>query len=797
MTNQFDFMLQRAILENQRGESANAERILKDILKKDPRNYLALNVIGLIKITQKDYKTAVLFLKKAIKINEFDPQLNYNLANALNDCKAYQEAIFYHKKTINLIPGNTNAWINYGRCLHYLNQYQSALECFNKALEIDSKSFEALLNKAVALNKLNHYSESRKFLDKALNFNPYSIEGWMNKGLIDIQEKKYQDAVFCFDKVLNLEKENTDAILNKGIALRGLKKNEESLMCFDELLKITEENIEALCKRGELLIELNQYSDALNSFEKALRINPQLSNAHCNIGLIFYKLRNYGQAIASLNKAVSLDQNLSEAHANRGNVLRELKEFDSAIIAFERALQDKKLDWLLGDKIFTKMQCADWSNLSDEKTNLELQVEAEEKVLTPLSALCLFDKPFLHKTCAQIYGDAVHPADNSLGAIDKYPREEIIRVGYYSADFRTHPVSLLLAELFELHDRKKFEIIAISFGIDDQSSFRSRLVNCFDKFIDVQGLSDRQVAALSRELKINIAIDLGGFTADNRMGIFAYRAAPIQVSYLGYPGSLGREYYDYIIADKVIIPKEYRKFYLEKVAYLPHSFMTDDSHRLMAPKLFTREEFGLPSNAFIFCAFNNAFKINEEMVSCWSQILLSKKDGVLWLSENNLTFKENIKKEFKKYGIETNRIFFAGRLDSLDEHLARCALADIFLDTHPYNSHSTAIDFLKVGVPIVARPGESFASRVSASLLEAIGMPELIVNSKSEYIQMAIDLSTNNERLQNIKMKLKKNFSSEPLFNSLLFVKNIEKLFMQMYERYQLGMPIDFIELDT
>jgi predicted O-linked N-acetylglucosamine transferase (SPINDLY family) len=374
--------------------------------------------------------------------------------------------------------------------------------------------------------------------------------------------------------------------------------------------------------------------------------------------------------------------------------------------------------------------------------------------------------------------------------IPKHSNKDKIRIAYFSPDFQFHPVSFLTSELFEIHDRDKFEVFAFSLKkglIRDEMNLRLR--KGFDRFIDVDNMSDREIAQLVRELDVDIAIDLSGLTQDSRTGIFSYRTAPIQVNWLGYPGTMGSNYMDYIIADKTIIPESHQQFYSEKVTYLPDTYMVDDSKRVASTREFTREECGLPRNAFVFCCFNNDYKFNPQVLDRWSRILLSVDCSVLWVSENNKYFRTNIKTEFEKRGIDSSRIIFAQRLELMEDHLARYVLADLFLDTHPYNAHTTAVDSLKAGVPVLTLMGQSFASRVAASLLNAIGLSELITNTQEEYEALAIELATNPKKLADIKLKLANNYRTMPLFNTPLFAKNIETAYIKMYEGYFEGLP--------
>ena len=419
---------------------------------------------------------------------------------------------------------------------------------------------------------------------------------------------------------------------------------------------------------------------------------------------------------------------------------------------------------------------------------------ANEKVSSPFLLHALIDDALLQKKSSEIYANARYLLNPTLGKISKRIKNKKIRIGYFSADFRNHAVSVLTVELFELHDRNKFEIYAFSFGTDDKSFIRSRIKHAVDHFLEVSDRSDIEIAKLSRDLKIDIAIDLGGYTADSRTGIFSYRAAPVQASYIGYLGTIGTTYYDYLLADRIIIPEEFQKCYSEKILYLP-SYQVNDRRRTISGRVFTRSELGLPEIGFVFCCFNNNFKILPATFDGWMRILKSVEGSVLFLYAENKWAEKNLKNEAKLRGIHSSRLIFGKRIQT-EENLARYRTCDLFLDTTPYNAGATASDALWAGLPVLTLIGQSFPSRVGASLLHAIGLPELITNTQEEYESLAIQLAINPKKLADIKFKLANNRLATPLFNTPLFTKNLEAAYNKMYERYQAGLIAEHISLN-
>jgi predicted O-linked N-acetylglucosamine transferase (SPINDLY family) len=369
-----------------------------------------------------------------------------------------------------------------------------------------------------------------------------------------------------------------------------------------------------------------------------------------------------------------------------------------------------------------------------------------------------------------------------------------IRIGYYSADYYEHATSYLIAELIELHDKSKFEIFGFSFGPDKDDKMRKRISKAFDQFIDVNLKSDKEVAQLSRDLKIDIAVDLKGFTQFSRFGIFVERCAPIQVNYLGHPGTLGADCIDYIIADKVLIPQKNQKDYSEKIIYLPHCYQVNDSNKKISDKVFTKKELGLPEDGFVFCCFNQSYKITPYVFDIWMRLMKRIDGSILWLIKDSDIGVNNLKKEAQKRGVEPDRIIFADKMSN-DEHLARHRLADLFIDTFPYTAHTTCSDALWSSLPVVTRIGQSFASRVSASLLTAIGLSELITKTEKEYEELTFKIANNKSLLNEIKKKLTKNKPIKSLFNTKLFTKNIESAFVIMHERYHSNILVKNIEI--
>jgi protein O-GlcNAc transferase len=441
------------------------------------------------------------------------------------------------------------------------------------------------------------------------------------------------------------------------------------------------------------------------------------------------------------------------------------------------------------------MTLCDWYKFEENVSELIKKIERNEKSSRSFNFASLVNSLPMQRKIAEMWIKDQYPPNYSLGDIAKRPKSEKIRIGYFSADFQCHPVSLLTAELFECHDKNQFEIIAFSFGYNTKDPVRQRLEKAFDKFVNVLGQSDQAVAHLAREMKIDIAIDLGGATKGGRPGVFSYRAAPIQVNYLGYPGTMGADYFDYLIADKTIIPEESQQYFVEKIVYLPNSYQPNDSKRVISERQFSKQQLGLPNEGFVFCCFNNNYKITPRVFDGWMRILKAVEGSVLFLYADNKTVEKNLRKEAEIRCVDPNRLIFGESL-AYGDYLARYKIADLFLNTFPYNAGATASDALWMGLPLLTFSGETFSSRVAASLLMAIELPELITHTQEHYESLAIELATHPTKLNAIKAKLAANKLTTPLFDTPLFTKNIEKAYIKMVERYQSDLTPDHIYIE-
>jgi len=657
---------------------------------------------------------------------------------------------FPHSFEINHYLGSVSA---------QLGQFEYGIELLIKAIALESTHAATYSNLGNALCQLKQFERAIENYKKAIQISPLDPVFHFNMGNALVEVKRYEDALESYNKAINFKPDYSGALFN----------------------------------RGDTLIKLNQLEAAIESFNSVIEIEPQSAVAFFNKGNALLSLKQFHAAAANFTMAISIRPDFAEAYHNAGVVMADLRQPDAANISYLKALEiNPNLDFLFGTCLHNKMMLCDWSHLAEGLNYYESAILDHKKISLPFAAVTLLDNPNLQFQVAKIFNNTKYPRTNTLGEIKKIKSDGKIRIAYYSADFFKHATSYLIVQLFELHDKHNFEFYGFSFGLDIKDEMQTRVAAAFTKFIDVSTKSSIEVAKLSRQLKIDIAIDLKGYTKDNRTEIFALGCAPIQVNYLGYPGTMASDYIQYIIADKILIPENLQSFYSEKIVYLPNSYQVNDSNRKISSKILNKKDFGLPEDGFIFCCFNNNYKITPEIFNIWMRIIKSVDGSVLWLLEDNPTASRNLIREAEVRGVSGERLIFGGRVE-VEEHLARQQLADLFLDTLPCNAHTTASDALWAGLPVLTCVGNSFAGRVAASLLAALDLQELITYDLRDYEELAIRLATQSDKLLNIKNELNTNKLKKPLFDTKLFANDIETAFKLIYKRYQEGLEPDHI----
>ncbi len=746
-------LLQNAMNLRRAGRLADAARIYEGLLRDQPGNFEALHALGIVRYQTGQIEEAERLIGEAISIKSDAHDAHYNRACLLQKLSRPEDALAAFDRAVSLKPDYVEALVNRASVLTALKRHEDALASLDQVLALRPSIAEVWNNQAGALTALNRPEDALASYDRAVELKPGYAEAWKNRGVLLVALGRAQDALESFAKAIGLDPSNSQALRGRADILLLLKRNEE----------------------------------AAASYQKYLAQKPDDADGWTHLGIALIEMNRHGEALASFDKAVALDPVNADAWNHRGHVHFGLKRFDDAAHDYERALSiAPELPYGLGYLAQSRLRSCDWSHIEEDRRKIGAGLREGRRVIDPFGNLIVSDSLEDQLQCARI--EMSEPASANVPRLwqgESY-RHDRIRLAYLSADFRPHPVAFLIAGVFEHHDKSRFEMTAISFGPDEPSEIRTRISSAFERFIDVRSQTDLEVAMLLRQMEIDIAVDLTGFCEHGRPEILGYRPAPLQVNYLGFPGTLGADTIDYIIADRIIIPARLSHLFSEQVVYLPDSYQANDRKRRIAPRTPTRSEAGLPASGTVFCAFNNAYKIMPNIFDVWIRLLSTVEGSVLWLLGDNPSAIRNLKREAELRGVALDRLIFASRV-SPEEHLARFRLADLFLDTLPYNAHTTASDALWAGVPVVTCQGSTFAGRVAGSLLNAVGLLELVTESMDDYEALCLKLGRDGEALSRLKQELAVKRLDCPLFDTLRFTRHLEAAYGQMWLKAQRG----------
>ena len=750
----------------------------------DPNFAEAINNLGAVYVDLNEEEKASSCFKKATKIkpNYLEPFISLGILN--QNMGETSEAILHFEAALALDPFIFEVHNNLGVLFETMGQINDAESHFRKALSINPNLAEAYQNLGNIYKDQGEFNKAIEEYENALMLDPRSAATNYNLGVVYHELHELESAVSCYQTALKVDADFIDAHLSLGVALQDLGKFTDATKTYKNALSINPMDAHIHFNLAIALNKLGDSYEAIKSYKNALSLKPDMAEAHNNIGNIFNDNGHFDEAIKSYRNAIDFAPNYAEAYHHLGSVLSEVGEFEKAIDSFDNAIAiNPKLNFILGQALSSRMQLCLWDSFSKNIDVILSGINNNEAPISPFALLSIIDDPKIQRKVAEIYSSKKFPKKNDLSKLEYQSKNVKIKVGYFSADFRDHAVSYLTAGLFELHDRACFEIHAFSFGKDTNDIMNLRIKAGVDCFHEVCSLKSQEIVDLARSLEIDIAVDLSGYTSGARTEIFASLVAPIQLSYIGYLGTMGADYYDYLIADSIIIPIDSEKYYSEKIVYLP-SFQANDSLDTPPDIFLTRKDVGLPEDKFVFCCFNNTYKFNPKIFDSWSRILSKTPESVLIVYASNEQSKANLTKEIVKRGIDSSRLIFADNLDR-PYYLARYRVADLFLDTHPYNAGTTASDAIKMGLPVLTFIGSSYQARMGASILNAANMPELITNSIGEYESLAIELANNPQKLKDIKKKLLDNISIAPLYDTNLFTKGLESAYKKMYERNQ------------
>lgn len=693
---------------------------------------------------------------------------------------------------IRLEPANAFCLNVRGSVLAQMNRLEDALRSFDAALQCDSANADVLCNKGNVFTELKRWEEALNCFDRAVALRPGFFAALTNRGVVLQRLNRDDDALRDYQEALRLNPGYADAHFNLACLMEKRGAWESALQAYDRAIEVAPGYYEAHSNRGALLYRLGRLSESMEAFGRALLINRESADGFFKLGHTLLAMRRYQEAAQCYDKAIALDAKDASGFIGKGNAYREMKEAGKALDAFEQAYRlDPGADYLRGNYLLQKLVVCDWRGWQAQVDEF-IRAESGCAISPPLNAQVIVDLPAFHRVCAVEYARREYFWVGDGACLSPGEGARRLRIGYCSSDFGNHPVGHLVAGLIEQHDRERFEIVGISW-MELSDPWRDRLVAAFDEYVSLGDavLSNDTLVQRVRALNLDIAIDLNGHTLHARTGVFAERIAPIQASYIGFLGTMGAPYIDYLIADPVLVPEDMREFYQEKIVYLPW-YQSNDDKTVVADRVFARAELGLPADAMVYASFNNNYKITPDVFDIWMRILKQVPGSVLWLFASNDIAAANLRKEARARGIDDARLIFAERMP-LELHLARQKAADLFLDTFPYNAGATASNALRVGLPVLTRSGASFASRYGASLLTAVGMPELITNAADTYEALAVRLGNHPAELAALRAKLAANLPTAPLFDTAAFARNIEAAYVKMVERNRAGQAPDHI----
>ena len=793
-----------------------------EMLERFPNSSILYNIIGVTCAGLMQLDTALDAYKQAVKVKPDYAEAYYNMGVTQKIIGNLQAAIESYEQAIKINPDYADAYNNMGLALQEKGDVNAALKSFKKALNFKPDYAEAYNNMGVAQNSKGDPESAIQSYKKALNIKPIYPEAYNNMGIAFKSKGDLENALKSFKQALKIKSDYAEAYANMGNALQGNGELEAAIKSYKQALKIRPDYAEAFYNIGMTLHQQGYLDSAIDNLSIALLIKPCYAEAYNSMGNILYDksdhegaISNYKQALKlkpndadvynnmgialqgfgdlkgatdNFHKALKIKPNLVEAYFNMGIALQDGGHLNAALDSFTKGLEIKPDDQQYrSQKLYLQACICDWIGVREEGVLIS-ELGTTTQHINPFSMLALEDAPDRHRLRSEIYSN--HTFKQTPLPLPSRPlqKPKRLRIGYFSADFKNHPVMYGLVEILERHNRKLFEIYAYSFGPDTDDEMRLRVINAVDVFDDVKNMTDQDIARLVRQDSIDIAIDLTGFTQNSRTGIFAYRAAPIQVSMLGYPGTLGANFMDYFIADQTLIPPENQKFYSENPIYVPQPPCGLEASIPLLEETPMRSELGLPVEGFVFCAINNTYKITPAEFDIWMRLLHHVEGSVLWLLESNRWAKTNLIKEAKARGISSERLVFQPKMvkdrDSQQRYLSQFTQADLYLDTFIYGGGSTAANALWAGLPVLTLIGQGLTTRMAASYLNALGLFELITTTSKDYERLAFELSKNPERLALLKQKLADEIKSEKLFDNTILTQYIESGYQQAYQRY-------------
>jgi protein O-GlcNAc transferase len=820
MTTASEHLFKKAIEAHRSGAIENAKSLYREVLTADPENAAAYGNLAIIAARQGDLAGAERLMRQEIRLRPNTPAGYYNLGSVLQQQGRLVDAIAAHRHATKLKPDYAEAFLALGNGLRQQGNFEEAMgsyrsavaarrdypeahnnigvllqmqgrldqaaAAYHKAIRLRPGYAEAQFNLGTVLHQQHQLEAAEAAYRRVILLNPGIAEGHNNLGTVLKDQGLLDEALAAFEQAIALQAGYAEAVYNRATVLQQQARLEEALAAYGRAIALRENYADAINNAGIVLQELGRASEAIDLYRPLLERMPAHADACNNLGTALLADGRADEARAAFEQALAHQPDFPEAFCNLGNARRELGDLTGAIAAYRDALRLRPDDaGAFGQLIYHRAQACAWEGYEADQEKLVdmarrgIRVPPFYLLATPASASDQL-------SCARQWATSISPPRTALFHHRPRAGRERIRLGYLSGDFHQHATAQLMAELFECHDRDRFEVFAYSYGPDDHSPMRARLAAAFDRFVDIRARSHHEAAELIRAEGVDILVDLKGYTHHARPAISAYRPAPVQVSYLGYPATMGADFIDYIIVDPFVVPSSQQPFFSERLVHLPRSYQVNDRRREVADARTSRRDVGLPAEGLVLCSFNNSYKISPVFFDIWMRLLRAVPGSVLWLLEANPQVAGNLRSEAEKRGVDSGRLIFAP-LAPPAEHLGRHRHADLFLDTLPCNAHTTASDALWAGLPVVTCCGDTFAGRVAGSLLMAIDMPELVTTSLEEYEQAALALARSPQRLIALRRKLQNNREASALFDLPKLTGNIEAAYARMWQTWLAG----------
>jgi protein O-GlcNAc transferase len=826
MASSVALILERGYLFHQKSQLPQAEMAYKQALKFDPNNFDALYLLGVLKIQTGSLSEAEDLLVSATMRNPNHIEAKLQLGSVLAQVSKIEEARNCFLAVQSIAPNNPIAYFNIGLTDVAKGDYKAAVGNFKIAVQFEPTYVDALNNLGIAylktgcaedsidtfykvlalvpgylnallgvssgLLELGRFAEAMTFIESLIIKLPSAYEGYNLKGLALAGLNETEKAEAAYQFALSINPSAYDVHSNLGILHAKCGNDSAALEAMMKSIAINSINPDAYRNLGDLYKKKHNYAESERCYHLSIQQNPLNADTYVALGLFYFELKDYDKSQVFYEKSLELKQNSPEAHRNLGNLFFNRGDFEQAARCYSNAMAlNPDMDFLRADLFYAKMRQCDWTDFSTKVSDLILRIKANQRVASPLQMLSLSDSLEIQRNCASIYISHAETKSSPIPA--RLPLSKKIRVGYISSDFGEHPVTYLLTGLIESHNRNRFEVLGFDIGAKASSHSKERIKAAFDSFYDLSCLGDTEAVRVIIEKNLDVLVDLNGHTKGSRKGILSRKTAPLQINYIGYPGTMGANYIDYIVGDANLIPDSALTGYSEKVIFLPNSFQPNDSSRKVG-QVLTRKAYGLEEGAFVFASFNQSAKINPEVYSAWLEILNRVPNSVLWLAYETDSQVANLNKIAEDNSVLPNRIVFANKVP-YEDHLARYKMVDLVLDTMPFNGGTTTSDALWGGAPVITVRGQTFAGRMSESLLNAIDLPELVCESIDEYVSFAVYLAENPLKLQSIKQKLNQNRLTTPLFDTLSYTRNLEKAYENIVSRERQGLSPDHVRI--